>query len=154
MQIHYWQWDPRKPAVYFAYWYVNLSNHIGFLERCGEKCINSEILIEMTMEMHVLTYLPCSLSFKNDLLPDESFCLWKNEMPVLSALRALAVGTLLGPEKEKLINWYLRPGYPEKLVAELSPQIAKLGEVILHCALSVCDLINRIHGLMISDRVI
>ncbi|KAK6147265.1 hypothetical protein DH2020_018177 [Rehmannia glutinosa] len=50
--------------------------------------------------------------------------------------RAMAVGTLLGPQKEKQINWYLRPGNPEKLVAQLSPQLVKLGEIILHCAVS------------------
>ncbi|KAI3455235.1 hypothetical protein Pfo_011898 [Paulownia fortunei] len=79
----------------------------------------------------------CSLfCLLNDFLPDERIWLWKNEMPMQSALRSLAVGTLLGPEKEKQISWYLRPGHPEKLVAQLSPQFAKLGEIILHCAIS------------------
>lgn len=77
------------------------------------------------------------MPFKNDLLPDESNWLWKNGMPMLSPLRAMAVGTLLGPHKEKPINWYLRPGNPEKLVAQLSPQLVKLGDIILHCAVSV-----------------
>ncbi|KAK6147305.1 hypothetical protein DH2020_018217 [Rehmannia glutinosa] len=81
-----------------------------------------------------LTVAPRS---ENDLFPDESIWLWKNGMPMLSPLRAMAVGTLLGPQKEKQINWYLRPGNPEKLVAQLSPQLVKLGEIILHCAVSV-----------------
>lgn len=75
--------------------------------------------------------------FKNDLLPDESNWLWKNGMPMLSPLRAMSVGTLLGPPKEKQVNWYLKPGIPEKLIAQLYPQLPKLGDIILHCAVSV-----------------
>ncbi|KAL0309460.1 UNVERIFIED_CONTAM: protein virilizer [Sesamum radiatum] len=87
----------------------------------------------------------CSLlCLLNDLLPDESLWMWKNGIPMLSPLRAVAVGTLLGPEKEKQINWYLRPGNPEKLLAQLSQQLAKLGEVILHCAVSMSVVIQDI----------
>ncbi|KAL0338697.1 UNVERIFIED_CONTAM: protein virilizer [Sesamum angustifolium] len=87
----------------------------------------------------------CSLlCLLNDLLPDESLWMWKNGIPMLSPLRAVAVGTLLGPEKEKHINWYLRPGNPEKLLAQLSQQLAKLGEVILHCAVSMSVVIQDI----------
>ncbi|KAK4482102.1 hypothetical protein RD792_011543 [Penstemon davidsonii] len=82
------------------------------------------------------------LCLLNDLFPDESTRLWKNGMPMLSALRALAVGTLLGSQKEKQINWYLRPGHPEKLVAQLSPQLAKLGDIILQCAISMSVVIQ------------
>ncbi|KAG8376803.1 hypothetical protein BUALT_Bualt09G0101900 [Buddleja alternifolia] len=85
----------------------------------------------------------CSLlCLLNDLFPDENIRLWKNRMPMLSSLRAMAVGTLLGPEKEKQVNWYLRPGNPEKLVAQLSPQLVKLGEIILHCAMSTSVVIQ------------
>ncbi|KAK6131594.1 hypothetical protein DH2020_034608 [Rehmannia glutinosa] len=85
----------------------------------------------------------CSLlCLLNDLFPDESIWMWKNGMPMLSPLRAMAVGTLLGPQKEKQINWYLRPGNPEKLVAQLSPQLVKLGEIILHCAVSISVVIQ------------
>ncbi|XP_011094238.1 uncharacterized protein LOC105173993 isoform X2 [Sesamum indicum] len=87
----------------------------------------------------------CSLlCLLNDLFPDESLWMWKNGIPMLSPLRAVAVGTLLGPEKEKQINWYLRPGNPEKLLAQLSQQLAKLGEVILHCAVSMSVVIQDI----------
>ncbi|KAL7137266.1 hypothetical protein ABFS83_10G080600 [Erythranthe nasuta] len=80
----------------------------------------------------------CSLfCLLNDLLPDESIWMWKNGLPLLSPLRAKAVGTLLGLQKEKQINWYLRPGNPEKLLAQLSPQLVKLGEIILNCAVSM-----------------
>ncbi|GER27313.1 hypothetical protein STAS_03009 [Striga asiatica] len=85
----------------------------------------------------------CSLlCLLNDLFPDESIWLWKNGMPMLSPLRAIACGTILGPEKEKQINWYLNPGNPEKLVSQLSPQLAKLGEIILHCAVSMSVVIQ------------
>ncbi|KAI3472075.1 hypothetical protein Pfo_029111 [Paulownia fortunei] len=85
----------------------------------------------------------CSLlCLLNDLFPDESIWLWKNGMPMLSPLRAMAVGTLLGPQREKQINWYLRPRNPEKLVAQLSPQLVKLGEIILHCAVSMSVVIQ------------
>ncbi|XP_057778024.1 protein virilizer homolog isoform X2 [Salvia miltiorrhiza] len=87
----------------------------------------------------------CSLlCLLNDLLPDESYWLWKNGMPMLSPLRAMAVGTLLGPPKEKQVNWYLRPGNPEKLLAQLSPQLLKLGDIILHCAVSMSVIVQEV----------
>lgn len=76
------------------------------------------------------------MPFQNDLFPSESNWKWKNGMPMLSTIRGTAAGTLLGPQKEKNINWFLRPGNPEKLVAQLSPQLAKLGDIILHCSVS------------------
>ncbi|KAL6521192.1 hypothetical protein OROGR_017761 [Orobanche gracilis] len=85
----------------------------------------------------------CSLLFLlNDLFPDESVWLWKNGMPMLSPLRAVSVGTILGPEEEKQINWYLKPGNSEKLVSQLSPHLVKLGEIILHCAVSMSVVIQ------------
>ncbi|KAH6806170.1 hypothetical protein C2S51_031001 [Perilla frutescens var. frutescens] len=87
----------------------------------------------------------CSLlCLLNDLLPDESNWLWKNGMPMLSPLRAMAVGTLLGPPKEKQVNWYLRPGNPQKLIAQLSPQLLKLGDIILHCAVSMSVIVQEV----------
>ncbi|XP_042045917.1 protein virilizer homolog isoform X1 [Salvia splendens] len=87
----------------------------------------------------------CSvLCLLNDLLPDESYWLWKNGMPILSPLRAMAVGTLLGPPKEKQVNWYLRPGNTEKLIAQLSPQLLKLGDIILHCAASISVIVQEV----------
>ncbi|XP_051150201.1 protein virilizer homolog isoform X2 [Andrographis paniculata] len=85
----------------------------------------------------------CSLfCLLNELFPGESIWLWKNGMPLQSPLTGMAAGILLGPEKEKQINWYLRPGNPEKLLAQLSPQLGKLGEIILHCALSMSVVIQ------------
>lgn len=60
-------------------------------------------------------------------------------MPVLSALRPLAVGTLLGPEKRREIDWYLQIGHTEKLLGQLTPHLQKVAQIILHFAISVCD---------------
>lgn len=85
----------------------------------------------------------CSLLFLlNDLLPDEGVSLWKNGMPMLSAFRQLAVGTLLGPEKEREINWYLQAGHKEKLIGQLTPMLHKIAEIVLHCAISALVVIQ------------
>ncbi|KAL2463984.1 embryo defective [Forsythia ovata] len=85
----------------------------------------------------------CSLlCLLNDLFPDESIWLWKNGTPMLTALRSLSVGTLLGSQKEKQVNWYLLSGHPEKLVCQLSPHLVKLAEVVLHCAISTSVVIQ------------
>lgn len=85
----------------------------------------------------------CSLLFLlNDILPDEGVSLWKNGMPMLSAFRQLAVGTLLGPEKEKEINWYLQAGHKEKLIGQLTPMLHKIAEIALHCAISALVVIQ------------
>ncbi|XP_052200578.1 protein virilizer homolog [Diospyros lotus] len=79
----------------------------------------------------------CSLlCLLNDLFPEEGFWLWKNGMPMLSALRTLAIGTLLGPHKEKQISWYLQPEHGEKLLSQFTPQVDKIAQIILHCAVS------------------
>ncbi|CAA3021769.1 Hypothetical predicted protein [Olea europaea subsp. europaea] len=85
----------------------------------------------------------CSLlCLLNDLFPDESIWLWENGTPMLTALRSLSVGTLLGSQKEKRINWYLLSGHPEKLVCQLSPQLVKLAEVVVHCSISTSVVIQ------------
>ncbi|XP_058205314.1 protein virilizer homolog isoform X4 [Rhododendron vialii] len=78
----------------------------------------------------------CLLCLLNDLLPEEGFWLWKNGMPMLSALRTLAVGSLLGPQKEKQIGWYLQPEHLERVLSQLTPQLDKIGQIILQCAVS------------------
>ncbi|KAI3523135.1 hypothetical protein L1887_01192 [Cichorium endivia] len=85
----------------------------------------------------------CSLLFLlNDFLPDEGVSLWKNGMSMLSAFRQLAVATLLGPEKEREINWYLQPGHKEKLIGQLTPMLHKISEIVLHCAISALVVIQ------------
>ena len=58
-------------------------------------------------------------------------------MPMLSAFRQMAVGTLLGPEKERNVNWYLQVGHKEKLIGQLMPMLHKIAEIVLNCAISV-----------------
>jgi hypothetical protein len=77
---------------------------------------------------------------KNDLFPEEGVWLWKDGMPLLSALRKLSVGTLLGSEKERQVNWYLNPTHLEKLLSQLTPHLDKIAQIILHYAISVCDI--------------
>ncbi|CAN1277693.1 Protein virilizer homolog [Linum perenne] len=79
----------------------------------------------------------CSLlCLLNNLFPEEGVWLWKNGMPLLSALRMLAAGTLLGPHKERQINWYLEPSHLEKLLNQLSPQLEKIAQIVKHYAIS------------------
>ncbi|XP_010543864.1 PREDICTED: uncharacterized protein LOC104816640 [Tarenaya hassleriana] len=85
----------------------------------------------------------CSLlCILSDMLPGEGVWFWKNGMPLLSSLRKLAVGTLLGPQKEKQINWYLEPGPLEKLINHLTPNLDKIAQVIQHHAASALAVIQ------------
>ncbi|XP_076952954.1 protein virilizer homolog [Bidens hawaiensis] len=85
----------------------------------------------------------CSLLFLlNDLLPDEGVLLWKNGMPMLSVFRQLAVATILGPTKEKEINWYLQAGHKEKLIGQLTPILHEILGIVLHCAVSALVVIQ------------
>lgn len=61
-------------------------------------------------------------------------------MPSLSAIRTLAIGTLLGPRKEGEVEWYLRPQHLETLLSQLTPQLDKIAQIFLHYAISVCTL--------------
>ncbi|KAB1227153.1 hypothetical protein CJ030_MR1G027718 [Morella rubra] len=85
----------------------------------------------------------CSLlCLLNDLFPEEGIWLWKNGMPLLSAFRTLAIGTLLGPRKERQVNWYLEPAHLEKLLSQLTPQLDKLAQIIQHYAISALVVIQ------------
>ncbi|GFZ09233.1 embryo defective 2016 [Actinidia rufa] len=84
----------------------------------------------------------CLLGLLNDLLPEEGFWLWKNGMPMLSALRTLAVGTLLGPHKDRQIGWYLQPEHLTVILSQLTPQLDKIAQIILHCAVSTLVVIQ------------
>lgn len=64
-------------------------------------------------------------------------------MPMLSSVRAFAVGTILGPHKESQINWYLQTGLSEKLLAQLTPQLDKIAQIVLHCAISVSHRLSN-----------
>ncbi|GKV31944.1 hypothetical protein SLEP1_g40595 [Rubroshorea leprosula] len=85
----------------------------------------------------------CSLlCILNDLFPNESVWLWKNGMPLLSGLRTLAIGTLLGPQKEKQVDWYLECGHLEKLLNQLTPQLDQIAQIIQHYAISALVVIQ------------
>lgn len=85
----------------------------------------------------------CSLlCLLNDLFPEEGVWLWKNGMPLLSALRKLAVGTLLGPQKEKQVDWYLETSHREKLLNQLTPHLDKIAQIIEHYAISALVVIQ------------
>ncbi|KAJ8536636.1 hypothetical protein K7X08_035037 [Anisodus acutangulus] len=74
----------------------------------------------------------CSmLCILNDLFAEEGVWLWENRAPRLSVLRTLAVRTLLGPKKEKEINWFLQAGLREKLLGQLKPHLGKIAQIIL-----------------------
>lgn len=78
--------------------------------------------------------------FKSDLFPEEDIWLWTSGMPLLTARRMLGIGTILGPQKERHVNWYLESGHLEKLVGQLVPHLDKIAEIIEHYAISVCIL--------------
>ncbi|XP_019096325.1 PREDICTED: uncharacterized protein LOC104767343 [Camelina sativa] len=85
----------------------------------------------------------CSfLCILSDILPEEGVWFWKSGMPLLSGLRKLAVGTLMGPQKEKQINWYLEPGPLEKLINHLTPNLDKIAKIIQHHAVSALVVIQ------------
>ncbi|KAH7554178.1 hypothetical protein JRO89_XS12G0126700 [Xanthoceras sorbifolium] len=106
----------------------------------------------------------CSLlCLLNDLFPEEGIWLWRNGMPLLSALRTLAVGSLLGPQKEREVDWYLESGHLEKLLSQLRPHLDKIAQIIQHYAISVSvvspkltfgfDLIYSVALVVIQDML-
>ncbi|XP_042521334.1 protein virilizer homolog [Macadamia integrifolia] len=85
----------------------------------------------------------CSLlCILSDLFPEEAIWIWKNGIPSLSAIRTLAVGTILGPEKERQIDWYLQPGNLETLLNRLMPLLDKIGQIILHFSFTTLVVIQ------------
>ncbi|XP_048500624.1 protein virilizer homolog isoform X2 [Beta vulgaris subsp. vulgaris] len=84
-----------------------------------------------------------------DLFPEEGFWHWKNGMPLMTAARSLALGTLLGPLKEKKVNWYLEHSYIEILLGQLSPHLDKIAQVILHYAVSTLVVVQDMLRILI-----
>lgn len=58
-------------------------------------------------------------------------------MPLLSAVKKLGIKTILGPQMEDEVNWYLEPHHQEKLLGQLSLQLEKISQVVQHYAISV-----------------
>ncbi|GAU28853.1 hypothetical protein TSUD_21900 [Trifolium subterraneum] len=85
----------------------------------------------------------CSLLYLlSDLFPEEDIWLWIGGMPLLTTRRLLAVGTLLGPQKERHVNWYLESGPLGKLVSQLAPHLDKIAEIVQHHAISALVVIQ------------
>ncbi|KAL8138354.1 hypothetical protein V2J09_004355, partial [Rumex salicifolius] len=80
----------------------------------------------------------------NDLFPEEGVWLWKDGMPLLTALRLVAVGSILGPYKERELNWYLEPVHTEQLTAQLAPNIQKIAQVLLRYAASALSVMQDV----------
>ncbi|KAJ4969679.1 hypothetical protein NE237_002778 [Protea cynaroides] len=85
----------------------------------------------------------CSLiCLLSELFPEEGIWLWKNGIPSLSAIRMLAVATLLGPEKERQVGWYLQRRHLETLLCRLTPLLDKIAQIILHFAFTTLVVIQ------------
>ncbi|GAB4834106.1 hypothetical protein Ancab_032360 [Ancistrocladus abbreviatus] len=103
-------------------------------------------LLDSVQATSLLTLGPkeaCSLlCLLNDLFPEEGVRQWKNGMPLVTAVRSLAVGTVLGTQKETQINWYLQPKHVELVVCQLSPHLDKIAQVILRYTVSTLAVIQ------------
>uniref|UniRef100_A0A7N0V598 Virilizer N-terminal domain-containing protein n=1 Tax=Kalanchoe fedtschenkoi TaxID=63787 RepID=A0A7N0V598_KALFE len=85
----------------------------------------------------------CSLlCLLNDLFPEEGIRLWKNGMPLLTGVRTLAVGTVLGHQGETVVDWHLAPRHFETLLSQLQTHLEKIAEVFLHYAFSTLVVIQ------------
>ncbi|EER93923.2 hypothetical protein BDA96_01G201900 [Sorghum bicolor] len=82
------------------------------------------------------------LCLLGDLFPDEGIWLWKVELPSLSAIRSLSTGTVLGPQVEKDVNWYLHPEHVAILLVRLMPQLDRLARIIDNFATSALMVIQ------------
>lgn len=79
----------------------------------------------------------CSmLHLLGDLLPEEGIWLWGNGMPPLSALGTLSIGTILGPEAEECVNWFLHPEHVATMLLRLTFQLGRIGQILLNIACS------------------
>ncbi|KAK3150151.1 hypothetical protein QOZ80_3AG0229280 [Eleusine coracana subsp. coracana] len=76
------------------------------------------------------------LCLLGDLFPYEDIWLWQVNLPSLSAVRSLSTRTVLGPQVEKLVNWYLHPEHVAILLVRLMPQLDRLARIIDNFATS------------------
>ncbi|KAL5709091.1 hypothetical protein ACHQM5_019815 [Ranunculus cassubicifolius] len=85
----------------------------------------------------------CSLlCLLGDLFPEEGIWLWKHGMPSMSALKTLAISTVLGPQKERSIDWYLEHGHVATLLSRLTPLLDKIAQIVLHFAFTALVVIQ------------
>lgn len=87
---------------------------------------------------------------KGDLFPEEGIWVWCNGMPPLCALRALSIGTILGPEADEYVDWFLQPEHLKIMLVRLTSQLSRIGQIVLNFAFSVRDLVLLIRRKKIS----
>ncbi|KAJ6813815.1 uncharacterized protein M6B38_141565 [Iris pallida] len=85
----------------------------------------------------------CSmLHLLGDFFPEEGIWLWCNGMPPLSAFRTLSIGSILGPESERDVDWFLQPEHLTVLLVRLTPQLDRIAQIVLHFAFSTLVIIQ------------
>ncbi|KAK9699314.1 hypothetical protein RND81_08G166700 [Saponaria officinalis] len=85
----------------------------------------------------------CSmLSLLIDLFPEEGIWHWKNGLPLLTAVRSLAIGSWLGSLQERKVNWYLEQPHLEVLLCQLGPHLQKIAALVLHYAVGTLGVIQ------------
>ncbi|KAJ0980701.1 hypothetical protein J5N97_008956 [Dioscorea zingiberensis] len=103
-------------------------------------------LLESVQATSILALGPkdaCSLlCLLGDLLPMEDIWQWRNEMPRVSALRVLSVGTILGPQAEQCVNWYLQPEHLAVLLVRFTPQLDRIAQLVLQFAFAALIVIQ------------
>ncbi|KAF8722237.1 hypothetical protein HU200_022545 [Digitaria exilis] len=82
------------------------------------------------------------LCLLGDLFPDEGIWLWKVELPSLSAIRSLSTSTVLGPQVEKEVKWYMHPEHVAILLVRLMPQLDRLARIIDNFATSALMVVQ------------
>ncbi|XP_020597911.1 uncharacterized protein LOC110037579 [Phalaenopsis equestris] len=81
----------------------------------------------------------CLLS---DLFPEEGIWLWNYGIPPLSVLSMLTIETVLGPEVEKDIHWYLQPEHLAVLLVRLTPLLERIAQIVLHFSFTTLVVIK------------
>nr|CAB3499138.1 unnamed protein product [Digitaria exilis] len=117
-----------------------LSNSYDYLvDEGAELSSTTELLLDRTHEQAIVDLMIPSLG---DLFPDEGIWLWKVELPSLSAIRSLSTSTVLGPQVEKEVNWYMHPEHVAILLVRLMPQLDRLARIIDNFATSALMVIQ------------
>ncbi|KAG8501130.1 hypothetical protein CXB51_003259 [Gossypium anomalum] len=134
---HHWPGVQKRPAQ------PGLLTHIKkYLPGMEDPSLNlRNVFVPMGISLiAALTGFFCLLHCKNDLFPEEKYLALEEWNAFVSALRSLAIGTLLGPHKERdrLIDWYLECGHLEKLFNQLTPHLDRIAQIIQHYAISEC----------------
>ncbi|KAG0494568.1 hypothetical protein HPP92_005562 [Vanilla planifolia] len=85
----------------------------------------------------------CSVMYLlSDLFPKEGVWLWKNGIPPFSAVSTLSIETVLGPEVEKDIQWYLKPEHLTVLLTRLTPLLERIAQIVLQFSFTTLVVIK------------